>query len=245
MELNHWIFLSPHFDDVALSCGGLVWNLTHAGHRVEIWTVMAGFPTGLTYSPFAQQNHAAWGKAGQAAIQMRREEDQAACQILNTDFRYFDWTDVIYRQHVETGEPVVNDNHDLFHQTPEGHVLKDIAAILTKSIPKGTRLVAPLGLGGHIDHRAVFQAIGQTSFQPFYYADYPYILYSYEDPRLISGRYEKCPQHLNHEAVQAWQAAILCYQSQLNGFWRDDKEACLAINNYQAGGGGRLWQMTA
>jgi LmbE family N-acetylglucosaminyl deacetylase len=243
MKLEHWIFISPHFDDVALSCGGLVWTLTHAGHRVEIWTIMAGFPPDPPYSPFAQANHAAWGRSGPEAIQMRRKEDQAACQILNADFRYFDWPDAIYRHDPESGKPLVNDNHDLFHQSPERSAVKDIAAALVEVLPEGSRLVTPMGLGGHIDHRAVVQAIQQTRQQPFYYADYPYILEDYQDPRLVSGGFEKCPQYFNREAVQAWQEAVLCYQSQLSGFWRDEEESRLAINNYQAGGGGRLWQM--
>ena len=26
-----WIYLSPHFDDAVLSCGGLIWEQTHSG----------------------------------------------------------------------------------------------------------------------------------------------------------------------------------------------------------------------
>jgi len=37
-----WIYISPHFDDAVLSCGGLIWEQTHKGITVEIWTVCAG-----------------------------------------------------------------------------------------------------------------------------------------------------------------------------------------------------------
>ena len=42
--MKNWVFLSAHFDDVVLSVGGLVWELSHAGDRVEIWTICAGDP---------------------------------------------------------------------------------------------------------------------------------------------------------------------------------------------------------
>jgi len=37
-----WIYLSPHFDDAVLSCGGLIFDQTCGGTAVEIWTVFAG-----------------------------------------------------------------------------------------------------------------------------------------------------------------------------------------------------------
>jgi len=42
--MKTWTFLSAHFDDVVLSAGGLVWELTRRGERAEIWTICAGDP---------------------------------------------------------------------------------------------------------------------------------------------------------------------------------------------------------
>jgi len=42
--MKTWIFLSTHFDDVALSAGGMVWELTAGVTGVEIWTIAAGEP---------------------------------------------------------------------------------------------------------------------------------------------------------------------------------------------------------
>ncbi len=44
MIKQHWIFLSPHLDDVALSCGGLVLDLAQQGFVVDNWTLMGGYP---------------------------------------------------------------------------------------------------------------------------------------------------------------------------------------------------------
>lgn len=242
MNQKHWIFLSPHFDDVVLSCGGLIWDLTNQGDQAEIWTIMAGYPVDESYSAFAQQNHLAWGKAGREAIDMRRAEDQAACEILGARSHHFNWPDVIYRRHTQNGEPIVNTNEELFNAPTEPTLVDDIAKVLIDEIPYEAALVLPMGLGGHLDHRAVVDVGKRLTRVDFYFADYPYILWCFDSPILTTNTYRKMHQCISREALQAWQEAVLCYRSQLSAFWRDDKEALLALNNYLAGGGGRLWQ---
>lgn len=244
MNQEQWIFLSPHFDDVALSCGGLVWELTKQGQQVEVWTIMAGFPPDEIYSDFAQKNHRDWGKSGREAIQMRREEDKAACKILGAVPRHFDWMDVIYRRHQDSGLPVVNSNEELFNEQPETTLVNSILRILPEKFPVDANVVLPLGLGGHIDHRALVKVGEALDMVKFYYADYPYILKSFESPILTEDKYKKISRFLSQDALFAWQEAVLSYRSQLASFWRDDDEARLALQNYLAGGGGRFWKKT-
>ena len=94
-EKSHWIFISTHFDDTALSCGGLVWDLARQGQCVEVWTIMGGYPLDASFSAFAQETHQHWGAAGKAAIDLRRREDEAACAILGAQHRHLGWPDVI------------------------------------------------------------------------------------------------------------------------------------------------------
>jgi len=242
MDHNSWIFLSPHFDDVILSCGGLVWDLVNQGDQVEIWTIMAGYPSDEDYSAFAQQNHLLWGKTGVDAITMRRQEDIHACQVLGAKPRHFDWMDVIYRCHPKTGLPVVNNNEELFNAPPESNRVKEIAANLSTEIPRDAILVSPMGLGGHLDHRAVVQAGKVSGRVNYYFADYPYILWDFDSPLLKEGAYRKIHRDLSKEGLYHWQDAILCYLSQVAQFWQDEDETRLAIMNYLAGGGGRLWE---
>ena len=244
MNTYHWIFLSPHLDDVALSCGGLVWNLTQTGHKVEVWTLMAGLPPEGNYSPFAQQVHANWGISGWEAIKARRVEDQAACAVLGAKMRHFDWPDVIYRRDALTGEPIVNNNDELFNRSPEPELVNAMAEMLEKELPEGVHRVMPIGLGEHVDHQALVKAAAQAGGGEYYYADYPYILERFDSPAFHSSQWEKMPHDLSEEALQAWQAAVLCYTSQLSTFWRNDAETRLALRNYLAGGGGRLWVKT-
>jgi LmbE family N-acetylglucosaminyl deacetylase len=242
MTLEHWIFISPHFDDVVLSCGGLVYSLSQQGHRVEIWTIMGGFPTIEKYSEFADQNHRAWGMSGAEAIKLRRSEDRASCEVLGAQARHFDWLDAIYRYDPKTGSALVNNNDELFSHPPEQSLVDEISAMLVAETPAQAHVVGPIGLGNHIDHRAVTQAIEAFPHIVNFYADYPYILDHFDHPAITTNHFVKQPFALSREALKAWQDAVLCYASQLSGFWRDEGETCLAIRNYAVGGGGRLWR---
>jgi LmbE family N-acetylglucosaminyl deacetylase len=92
-----WIYLSPHFDDIALSCGGQVWEQAQAGQAVSIWTICGGEPPDGPLSAFAQEHHERWG-TGRQAVAARREEDIAACKILSAAYRHFDLPDCLYRR---------------------------------------------------------------------------------------------------------------------------------------------------
>lgn len=241
MTTQRWIFLSPHLDDVILSCGGFVWALSQEGQAVDIWTIMAGFPPDENFSAFAKETHHNWGKSGIAAIHMRREEDRAASQIVGASIKHFDWLDAIYRRDSQSGEPLVTGNQDLFSKKPERSLVADIAQMLTTQ-PADAQFIAPLGLGNHIDHMAVRQAakIAERTFA--WYADYPYILEAFDSPIFQAEDLQKVSYRLGMDALLAWQKAVLCYRSQISDFWRDEAETRLALKNFQAGGGGRLYQ---
>jgi LmbE family N-acetylglucosaminyl deacetylase len=241
MEIDHWIFISPHLDDVVLSCGGLVWSLTQAGQQVSIWTILAGDPPDEDYSAFARENHAAWGKSGAEAIAMRRAEDEAACKRLGSAPRHFDLPDVIYRRHPQSGEPVVHNNDELFGLSPEPQMVSRVAALLASEVPPEAKLVLPIGLGGHIDHHLVASAGEKFHKTAAFYLDYPYILKDYNAAILKAGNLQKIETPLYEDSLAAWQDAVLCYPSQIGGFWRNAEETRLAYRNFMAGGGGRLW----
>ena len=242
MSRQHWIFISPHLDDVALSCGGLLWDLAQAGHMVEVWTLMAGLPPDDNFSPFAEVIHYEWGLSGAAAFRARREEDHHACAILGVKARHFDWQDAIYRRDPHSGVPVVVDIDTLFSASPEPELVANIAAVLREDVPEGACLVLPMGLGGHIDHRAVVLAGEQVREIEYYYADYPYILENFDHPSFADVKWKSILHPLGQDALDAWCEAVLCHRSQLSTFWRDETETRLALRNYLAGGGGRLWK---
>jgi hypothetical protein len=242
MPSQHYIFLSPHFDDVALSCGALVHHLSRLGHTVEVWTIMSGFPHNEIFSEFAQEMHLEWGMTSAEVVHVRRDEDWAACQAMGTQPRYFNWTDVIYRKDPETGLPVVNNNDELFGKSPEGELINEIANMLMEEIPNDAKLITPISLGNHIDHRTVTLAGEKSGYVGSYYADYPYILNDPQNPANHRYQWAQFSYQLDESDLQAWQEAVLSYSSQLSMFWRDEEETKLAIRNYWAGGGGQSWQ---
>jgi hypothetical protein len=92
-----WIYLSPHFDDAALSCGGLIWEQSRAGQAVSVWTICAAVPKDAELSPFAESLHQRW-QTGEQAASLRRMEDIASNQAMGVSYRYFDLPDCIYRK---------------------------------------------------------------------------------------------------------------------------------------------------
>src|SRR5438876_1587513 len=83
---NH-VFVEPHFDDVALSCGGTVHALASRGERVLVVTVFAGNPgVGTRVTDFAAGQHARWGDALDP-IAARLAEQEAAMAVLGADWR--------------------------------------------------------------------------------------------------------------------------------------------------------------
>ncbi len=203
---------------------------------------MAGIPPDGPYSDFAEEHHHTWGVSGMDAYQARREEDINACEVLGAEARYFNWLDAIYRVDMTTGEPLIQNDLDLFGKAPDETLLDEIKMMIGERIPKKTYLVLPMGLGEHIDHKTVVQAARQLKSRPYYYADYPYILSNYDSPVIQSNTLETPQFKLKEKDLVCWQDAVMCYSSQLSYFWRDEEEARLALRNYFVGGGGRLWR---
>ncbi|MCA9933816.1 MAG: PIG-L family deacetylase, partial [Anaerolineales bacterium] len=147
------IYLSPHLDDVALSCGGQVYDLTAAGQSVLIVTIAAGDPPESPLSDFALALHSRWQLAADA-VARRREEDAAACQVLGADCLHWDIPDCIYRLHPQTGAPLYTSNEALFGKVNEAETA--VAAQLADrmcTLPPHDRVIAPLTVGNHVDHQ--------------------------------------------------------------------------------------------
>jgi LmbE family N-acetylglucosaminyl deacetylase len=91
-----WLYLSPHYDDAAFSCGGLIWEQTQTGEDVSIWTICGGDPPSKSHSAFTQSLHTRW-KTSADAVAQRRLENLASCVIIGASSRNFHIPDCIYR----------------------------------------------------------------------------------------------------------------------------------------------------
>jgi LmbE family N-acetylglucosaminyl deacetylase len=257
-----WIYLSPHLDDAALSCGGLIWAQTQRGDHVEIWTICAGDPPTGKLSPFAEELHQRW-QSGIEAAARRREEDLISCQAISATPRHFPLPDCIYRRagedYWQAGESrqqnaaspgafLYPDYQAIFGALHplESDLVQQLARRLDESLPLEAVVVCPLTVGGHVDHRLTRLAAEQVRRDLWYYADYPYADDLVQRPeqleRLAPANAIRRTFRLNREALQAWGKAVAAHRSQLSTFWPDLKAMQAALQGYYTRmGGAVLW----
>lgn len=175
------IYLSPHYDDASLSCGGAVHQQAQAAEAVLVITICAASPRpDEPLSPFTQAMHRRWGNPADV-VATRRVEDQASMGILGADFRRLDFMDCIYRGQPRAGEWYYNSDADIFgqiHPADLALIPKIVEAIVDAVPAGGNRVIyAPLAVGHHVDHQLAHAAAWQLRAQGYaiaFYEDYPY-----------------------------------------------------------------------
>lgn len=240
----HWIYLSPHLDDVALSAGGLLWEQVLAGDTVSILTVFAGDPAPGPFSAFAESLHARWAVEPETAIAARRAEDMAACKILGAKYQHLSIPDCIYRMSEYTGKHLYASEESLFADVhaSEKMLIGKLSQMLKQVVAKTIQFVCPLALGNHVDHQVVRFAAERLGTDLLYYADYPYLL---ENPDWETIDLSMVTNPISEKGITVWQNSVEAYHSQISTFWRDTTEMALAIQAYaQKMGGVKLWSKT-
>ena len=243
------IYLSPHLDDAALSCGAQIFQQAANGRRILIVTVMAGSPSlppeGASAAYIASL-HARWELAGDAAAE-RRAEDAAACAILRADYLHLRIPDCIYRLNEANGAPLYTSDADIFGDihSAEERLASEIAGLLAQ-LPPATRIVAPLGVGHHVDHllvRAAAERVGPASLA--YYEDYPYAEQHGALRRVLGDSlrtWRPDVQEITPAGLQAKCDAIWAFRSQMSTFFKSRVEMETQVGGYiKRTGGETLW----
>lgn len=250
------IYLSPHLDDAALSCGGLIHQQAQRGERPLVITCFAGVPDYRALSPFATELHRRWGQPVDA-VERRRCEDAAALSYLGAEYQHWDYTDCIYRSDRASLEPLYASEEALFGPLrPEerGRIAELTTHLARCLVKKATQIYAPLAVGHHVDHQFVLQAAAQLREQGFpvqFYEDYPYA----EDPQKLTAALSAwalspTPQAvmLNEQDVQARISAIRLYRSQLETLFGSELAVAERVLAYAralgdgCGAAERYWQ---
>lgn len=242
-----WIYLSPHFDDAAYSCGGLIREQVWSGLEVEVWTICAGLPPAGKYSEFARELHARWGLDAEEVVASRRHEDEEAMRILGVGRRLFSVPDAIYRRHPKTNEPLYPSWLDVIGglNPGDGAALRLLTLELAAALPKGECiLAAPLTVGNHVDHLMTRAATEALSRRVVYYADYPYTRdHRDELDYLAPEGYSRRPISISEDGLTTWQTAAAAYASQISSFWEDEENLRDDIREHaKIFGGVCLWE---
>lgn len=247
------IYLSPHLDDAALSCGGQIYELTAEGKAVLVVTIMAGDPLSRPTSQFAQSLHQRW-QLESDVVQARRAEDVAACRVMGADWQHWDFLDCIYRTEPETGRPLYASEEALFGEiaAADWGLAAELAGRMAL-LPTHERLYVPLTLGCHVDHQLTRQAAerafsavetGRLATTLFYYEDYPYAERTAAEQFMAqeAGGWQAKVIELTEKGVAARINAIQCFESQVSTFFKDGQDLADHVRSYiETVGGERVW----
>lgn len=241
------VFLAPHYDDVALSCGGTVAALARDGRRPLIVTALGAAPPG-DLSDFARFQHERWGFGAADAVAARRDEERCAAAALGAHTRWLDFPDAVYRgARYSSDDDLFGPLHPDDARLP-AQLADALMGLLDEEGAGHARLFVPLGLGNHVDHQIALEAgrlLARAGHEVWCYEDFSYA----GDPRhrdtllararQVSGE----PPDLRLLApadLERRIAAILCYRSQLPVIFRFQGDPAESTRRYAlATGDGR------
>ena len=151
------LVLSPHLDDAAFSCGGTMALMADAGWRVCMATAFTRTVHPASGFALACQLDKGLG-ADVDYMALRRAEDRRAADILGvSDLRWLDLPEAPHRGY--DAAPAlfgpVRDGDEVWRDLAE--MIADLIAALAPDLVRG-----PQGLGNHVDHRQMIQAIGHA-----------------------------------------------------------------------------------
>lgn len=240
------IFLSPHLDDAALSCGAYISMLVERSIDVRVHTLFSGIPKIEELSPLAKAIHLEGGLESDGMLR-RREEDRVAMQYLGVKFTYADFLDCIYRTD-PAGRSRYQTKEDIFPVRPDLEVdadtLKDLVTYLCRVLKevRPSEVYVPLGIGHHIDHilvrealeRSIWRSGSDNSTDVIYYEDVPYVCSPDSRDFLATLSKSFLPQ-LQRASDRAWTTkleAIAAYKSQVITMWDSPMAMRKQISDY-------------
>lgn len=180
-----YIYISPHLDDVPLSCSGTICHQQAQGLNILVVTIFAGEPQ-PPFSSFVQSVHRSWHALEERPYQVRKEEERKAMALLGANYAWLNWPEILYR------DPELSDAGDFFWEPGTQVVSSRDAALFTTlcawfadavQVYPDSQFVVSLGLGMHRDHQFVFHAALKTldRNRVLFFEDFPYATYYSND----------------------------------------------------------------
>lgn len=248
------LFVQPHYDDAALSCGGTIAAFARAGFAPAVITVFASEVVDSMVGDFAAWKHARWQLTDvDQVVATRRDEDARAAAILGAGLRWLGLPDAIYRDRYASDAQLYGSLH------PDEMALADHLAEELAQLPEwrpGNAVFVPLAVGSHVDHLLVFEAglrLAARGFDVWAYEDLPYAIHT---PQGVAARLAQARGHTVEgedrfdiaATLDAKLDAIACYASQLPVIFRftDDFRCAMAAHAASAADGRpaeRFWRL--
>ncbi len=191
------VILSPHLDDAALSCGGLLHAL-----RDKVSTLVVSISCGTVRVVAADGSCKVSSRKGHVSARTRRREDIAAMHSVNTGFVHLSFPDVIYRRSPLTGGLIYRNARETWvapRVDDMGHIEELFLVLRRLCLDLGRiLLLSPMGIGHHVDHQIAAQvalrmAATNAGAELLFYEDFPYVA----NPRVGRGDPDDPPQALH------------------------------------------------
>jgi LmbE family N-acetylglucosaminyl deacetylase len=222
LQMERMAYISPHLDDAVLSCGGVIYQQTSRGDEIVVVTVCGGVPHGDMSSEFIRELQKRWG-TGESAVEHRRAEDRRACAMLGARTLHLPIPDAIYRTS-EDGKYFYDSEGAIFGEIhpEEIRLIDQVARMIAKECEGASRIYAPMGYGGHVDHRLTRKAVDRLGRSVWFYRDYPYVIREGKIPSDLSvPTGEEILARLSDDEIVLWAEAVKEYRSQISTFWSD------------------------
>ncbi len=209
-----------------------------------MWTVFTSSPWTGPWSDLATWLHRASGnRKGRWLAWIRRLEDKAALRRLGRCFRsHLGFYDAVYRRSQE-GVPLYRQCCNEHWDEADNGLLSSITARLAKLDKPTTAVIAPIGIGNHVDHLITAEACKSLQKAMVYW--YPEQPYAIRNPShyvmtkfsgMLAVKFE-----LSATDVSAWRASIRCYKSQMEMLSGESGMVCKEITDSSVSGTAELY----
>lgn len=155
------VVLSPHFDDAIGSAGGVIRRMVADGRDVSVMTFMTRRPSIINFRSYMYVGH--------RIAENRAAVDVVGARVIDAPFLDAKYRDIYKKNKREKGKAGLFSDH--VTETPLVNEIKDY---ILDNTSDDAILVAPAGLGGHIDHLIVRAAVADIPRTVYYYEEFYY-----------------------------------------------------------------------
>jgi LmbE family N-acetylglucosaminyl deacetylase len=207
------IFLSPHFDDAIGSAGGMIARLVRRGRACSVMTLMAKPPKIAKVRSFIY-------------VLRRIIENRRACRVVGATVINAPFLDAPYRKSRDSRDKKSGKRALFTSAVTETELVASVRAFILAHTAPGDILIAPAGLGNHVDHLIVRAAVENIPRAVCFYEEF---YYDISDPNAERTRgYEKVL--LTPDELDIKIRAMEKYKKTLRNLFR--KNTMGAMRNY-------------